>query len=231
MKNYLKIIVLVSVATYVGALFLPPLLYQRLTLPSNPYNALLNTIFAASIASLLVFPLAMLIGFYVAARSLALILPFLMFATAIPHTAIGLMLLPLFSALKIVDTWLAVIIAMMVVSLPLGVGSMASSLSSAAKSLDEFLTVLGVGELRNIWIHLRAVGLGGAVSFLLIWLRAFSELGVFLIVAYRPSTVGVYLFELFQTGGAETAVPFSIIVAAIGMAFSGLLYIISWRGG
>ncbi|MEM0337706.1 MAG: hypothetical protein QXN23_07030 [Candidatus Caldarchaeum sp.] len=231
MKNPLKIIVLAAAIMYIAVLFLPPLLYQRLTLPPDPYTSIVNTALAASIASLLAFPLAVLLGFYVSARGLAVVLPFLMFATAIPHTAIGLMVLPLFLALNIVDTWLAVIITMMIVSLPLGVGSVASGLSATVKALDEFLSVLGVGELRNIWIHMRAMGLGWAVSFMLMWLRAFSELGALLIVSYRPSTVGVYMFELFQTGGAEAAVPYAIIVATLGMVFSGLLYIISWRGG
>ncbi|BAJ50748.1 sulfate ABC transporter permease [Candidatus Caldarchaeum subterraneum] len=231
MKNPLKIIVLAAAIMYVAVLFLPPLLYQRLTLPPDPYTSIVNTALAASIASLLAFPLAVLLGFYVSARGLAVVLPFLMFATAIPHTAIGLMVLPLFLALNIVDTWLAVIITMMIVSLPLGVGSVASGLSATVKALDEFLSVLGVGELRNIWIHMRAMGLGWAVSFMLMWLRAFSELGALLIVSYTPSTVGVYMFELFQTGGAEVAVPYAVIVAALGMVFSGLLYIISWRGG
>jgi ABC-type sulfate transport system permease component len=231
MKNPLKIFVLAAAIMYIAVLFLPPLLYQRLTLPPDPYTSIVNTALAASIASLLAFPLAVLLGFYVSARGLAVVLPFLMFATAIPHTAIGLMVLPLFLALNIVDTWLAVIITMMIVSLPLGVGSVASGLSATVKALDEFLSVLGVGELRNIWIHMRAMGLGWAVSFMLMWLRAFSELGALLIVSYRPSTVGVYMFELFQTGGAEAAVPYAIIVATLGMVFSGLLYIISWRGG
>mgnify|MGYP001773793260 CR=1 FL=1 len=73
--------------------------------------------------------------------------------------------------------------------------------------------------------------MGGAVSFLLMWLRAFSELGALLIVGNRPPTVGVYMFELFQSSGAETSVPYALIVATIGIAFSGLLYIISWRRG
>lgn len=229
MKNLLKISVVVAAAIYVAVLFLPPLLYRRLTLPPDLYTSIINTVLAASIASLLAFPLAVMLGFYVAARGLAIILPFLMFATAIPHTAIGLMVLPLFLALNIVDTWPAVVVTMMIVSLPLGVGSVASGLSGTVKSLDEFLSVLGVGELRNIWIHMRVMGLGWAVSFLLMWLRAFSELGALLIVAYRPSTVGVYMFELFQTGGAEAAVPYAVIVAALGIAFSSLLYLISWR--
>ncbi|MEM0348770.1 MAG: hypothetical protein QXE96_00405 [Candidatus Caldarchaeum sp.] len=231
MKNLLKISAVVAAAIYVAVLFLPPLLYRRLTLPPDLYTSIINTVLAASIASLLAFPLAVMLGFYVAARGLAVILPFLMFATAIPHTAIGLMVLPLFLALNIVDTWPAVVVTMMIVSLPLGVGSVASGLSGTIKSLDEFLSVLGVGELRNIWIHMRVIGLGWAVSFLLMWLRAFSELGALLIVAYRPSTVGVYMFELFQTGGAEVAVPYALIVAALGIAFSSLLYLISWRSG
>jgi len=229
MPHLLKLVALIVTAAFVASFFVPPALYQGLTLPSDILTSLVNTIVSASIASALVFPFAVLLGFYVSRRGLGILLPFMMFTTAIPHTAIGLLLLPLFTALNLVDTSMAVVLTMSAVSLPLGVSTISSGFSTALRSLDEFLTSMGIGESRNILIHLRAAKTVAAISLLLMWLRAFSELGALLIVANRPVTVGVYLFELFNRGGAAFAVPYSLVVALIGLSFSFLLYFASNR--
>jgi ABC-type sulfate transport system permease component len=227
MRYILKLAAVLIAAAYVALFFIPPILYRGLTIATDLYNSLLNTFVLASIASALSFPLAVFLGFYVSRRGAGAVLPFMMFTTAIPHTAIGLLFLPLFTVLNLVDTAPAVVLTMTAVSIPLGVGSFASGFSASLKSLDEFLSSIGVGELRNILINLRAAKTVAAVSFILMWLRSFSELGALLIIANRPVTVGVYLFELFNRGGAALAVPYSIVVALIGLCFSYLLYLIS----
>ncbi len=53
------------------------------------------------------------------------------FSTAVPHTAIGLLLLPLFARLGIVDTFPATVAAMAVVSTPIGIGTLATLFSTS----------------------------------------------------------------------------------------------------
>jgi len=229
MTRGLRLVVVLIAACYLALFFIPSTVYRGLMIAPDLTVSLVNTFALASVSTALAFPLAVFLGFYVSRRGVGPILPFLMFTTAIPHTAIGLLLLPFFTVLGLVDTAQAVVLTMAAVSLPLGVGSLASAFSASAKSLDEFLSALGVGELRNIMLNLRAAKTASVVSFLLMWLRAFSELGALLIVANRPVTVGVYLFELFNRGGAALAVPYGIAVALIGLAFSFLLYHVSMR--
>ncbi|MEM3096072.1 MAG: hypothetical protein QW756_02920 [Nitrososphaerota archaeon] len=216
---------------YVSFLLGSGFLYQGLVLPPDPYTSLINTVLTASAATLFAFPIALILAFYTTKRGLGGMIPFITFSTAIPHTSIGLLLLPLFTRLGMVDTAPAVIISMMVVSLPIGVGSLASVFAVSQKSLDEFLQPLGLNELVILWLHMKAAVLGVVTSVILMWLRSFSELGALLIVANRPVTVGVYLFELFNRGGAAASILYAVLVAAIGLAFSTLLYFVSRRAG
>ncbi|MEM1949670.1 MAG: ABC transporter permease subunit [Nitrososphaerota archaeon] len=225
----LKALALSTAVFYVAFLLGPGFLYQTLTFPPDPYTSLANTVITASAATVAAFPIAVLLAFYAMKRGLKGLMPLITFSTAIPHTAVGLLLLPLFSRLGIVDTAIAVVISMMVVSLPIGVGSLASVFSGGQKSLDEFLQPLGLNDLHIIWLHTRAEVFGVATSIILMWLRCFSELGALLIVANRPATVGVYLFELFNREGAAASVPYALIVAFIGLAFSTLVYFVSKR--
>lgn len=225
----LRFLALAVTMFYVFFLLGPGFLYQGLVLPQDPYTSLINTVLTASAATLVAFPIALLLAFYATKRGLGGIIPFITFSTAIPHTAVGLLLLPLFSRLGMVDTAPAVIISMIVVSLPIGVGSLTSVFAVSQRSLDEFLQPLGLNELDILWLHMKAAILGVVTSVILMWLRSFSELGALLIVANRPVTVGVYLFELFNKEGAAASILYAVFVAAIGLAFSMLLYFISRR--
>lgn len=215
------------VAVYVAVLFSGVFLYERLLLPPDPVTSLVNTVFAASVSTAIVFPVSLFVSFYMVRRGMGGVLPFLTFSTAIPHTAVGLLLLPLISSLGIVDTAPAVIISMIVVSTPIGVGTLSSVFSSMGKSLDEYLQPLGIGELHIVLLHVRGALAGVFTAAILIWLRGFSELGALLIVANRPVTVGIYLFELFNRGGAALSVLYAVVVALIGLSFSVLLHLLS----
>ncbi|MCS6769316.1 MAG: hypothetical protein NZ570_02630 [Candidatus Caldarchaeum sp.] len=229
MRRLLKASVLFIAALYVSVIIAPSFLYQGLLPPPDPYTPLLNTVFFSTVAALIVFPAALLLAFFISKRGVGGVIPLLTFSAAIPHTAIGLLLLPLFTRLGIVDTAPAIIISMMVVSLPVGVGALIATFTSAQRSLDEFLQPLGLNDLQIIWFHVKSSAVGVAAAVILMWLRNFSELGAFLIVANRPATVGIYLFELFNKGGAAASILYSIVLALIGIVFSAGLYLISRR--
>lgn len=227
--KFVRAFVFLVVAAYLSLFLMPLILYQDLRLPPDPYTSLINTVLSASIATALGFPLAVFLAFYAIKRGLGGVLPLVTFTTAVPHTAVGLLLLPIFSRLGLVDTVFAVVFSMLFVSLPIGVGSMASIFSSAEKSLDEFLRPLGLNDMQIIWLHVRGAVIGTVTSAALMWLRCFSELGAFLIVANRPLTVGVYLLELFNRGGASLSIIYAVVVGLIGLIFSVVLYLLSRR--
>ncbi|MEM2973475.1 MAG: ABC transporter permease subunit [Candidatus Caldarchaeum sp.] len=225
--SVLKTAVVIAAFSYPLLLLTPGFLYPGLYLAPDPVTPLVNTVVFSSFATVLAFPAALILAFYASKRGLAWITPLLTFSTAIPHTALGLLLLPLFTRLGFIDTAPAIIISMIVVSLPIGIGVLTSTFSSAQRSLDDFLQPLGLSDPQIIWMHLRAIPSGIVVSSLLMWLRNFSELGVFLIVANRPQTVGIYLFSIFNQGGAAASILYAILFGLIGLAFSFLLYLVS----
>ncbi|MDW8063278.1 MAG: hypothetical protein RMI43_03825 [Candidatus Caldarchaeum sp.] len=227
----LRYVVLSLAVFYFLVLTVPGFLYPGLSFPADFFTPLFNTMAYSTAATLAGLPVALLLAFYASRREIGGIIPVLTFSTAIPHTAIGLLLLPLFTRFGIVDTAPAIIVAMIIVSLPIGTGSLISAFASTQKSLDEFLQPLGLNDLQIIGLHVRASSLGVVASVILMWLRCFSELGAFLIVANRPLTVGVYLFELFNRGGAAAAVLFSLVLAVTGLLFSTVLYVISRKAG
>ncbi len=226
---FLKIAVLSLAVFYVFLLLVPGFLYVRPAPPPDPFTSIFNTFLMASAATAVALPTALLLSFYAVKRGLGAIVPAITFSTAIPHTAVGLLLLPLFARLGLVDTAPAVVISMVVVSLPVGVGTLSSVFSNFNRSLDEFLQPLGIGDLQIAWLHVKGAVRAVIISAILVWLRCFSELGALLIVANRPVTVGIYVFELFSSGGAAASIPYAMLVALIGFIFSTVLYIISRR--
>lgn len=225
----MKVIVVLAAISYVSFLLLPAFLYQVLRLPDEVWTPLLNSVLYSTVATFIVLPVAMLLAFYISRRSMGGIMPLLTFSTAIPHTAVGLLLLPLFTRAGIVDTAPAVVVSMVVVSLPIGIGTLVATFTSTQRSLDEVLQPLGLDDFQILWFHVRTSAMGVLTSFLLTWLRSFSELGAFLIVANRPTTVGIHLLELFHKGGAAASVPYAVLLGFIGLLFSTTLFLISRR--
>jgi ABC-type sulfate transport system permease component len=221
----IRLLPLLIAAGYALIIVVPPLFYDVDGIPPEAYQALVYTALASTISTSSTLPPAILLSFYGVRRKLGIIIPITTFSTAIPHTALGLLLLPLYSSIGLVDTSLAIITSMMIVCLPIGVGAMTSMFSASNKALDEFLQPLGVGDLRIIRLYMACAARPVITAAILMWLRGFSELGVFLIVAQRPPTVGVYLYEVFLKAGASSAVPLALLLALTGFIFSTSLYL------
>jgi len=227
MERFVKVLFVAAGLFYFGVLMVPPLIIHSFHPPSGFESALATTATASTIATVFSLPAAMLFTFYGLRRGVAAVLPAVTFSTAVPHTAIGLLLLPLFARIGIVDTFPAVVAAMVVVSTPIGVGTLATLFSQHNKNLDEFLQTLSLNDLSIIWLYLRSAPTTIASTVLLMWLRSFSELGAFLIVAVRPATVGVYLYETFLRLGSGPAVGVALLVAVLGLVFSTVLFLLA----
>lgn len=213
---------------YILLLVASPLPAARLILRADLLEAILNTAIFSSVASLLVLMPAVVLG-HASARGLSASFIIVSLTTGIPHTAIGTLLLPVIAALGLVDTWLAIVIGMWIVSLPLAAAVMRGSIASMGVEMEEYLRSMGVKGFRLLWIYVKASPRALVTAALLAWLRSFSELGVFLIVATRPISAGIYIFEYFLKYGVAEVAGASLILAAIGASFIVLLNVVERR--
>jgi hypothetical protein len=149
MSGAVKFLVLFTALLYFGVLVIPPIATQPPTLPPGFETALATTAAASTISTAISLPAALLFAFYGLRRGLAPVMPAVTFSTAVPHTAVGLLLLPLFARLGVVDTFPAVVAAMSVVSTPIGVGTLSTLFSNRNKGLDEFLQTLSLKRPRD----------------------------------------------------------------------------------
>lgn len=230
MDRILLIAVIVSVA-YFLLLSLPAVVMFGAAPSSSFFRIVASTATYATASSLIVLPVSFIVGFALAFRpSGSYMTPLILFSTAIPHTAIGILLAPIVFSLKITDTATSIVLGMFVVSLPIGVGVMRASFAAQGVELEEFLRSMGVRGMRLQWFYLRASPTSVLLAALLSWFRAFSELGVFLIVAQRPQTVGVYIFEEFLRSGPTAVVSASLVLLAVAMMLT-LVTLVLERAG
>ncbi len=231
MDRVLLLAAVVSVA-YFLLLSLPAVIVFGATPSPSFFWVVASTAMYATVSSLIVLPVSFILGFALAFRpSGSYITPLILFSTAIPHTAIGVLLAPTVFSLKITDTGAAIVLGMFVVSLPIGVGVMRASFAAQGVELEEFLRSMGVRGMRLQWFYLKASPTSVILAALLSWFRAFSELGVFLIVAQRPQTVGIYIFEEFLKSGPTAVVSASLVLLAVAIILTLVTVVLERAGG
>lgn len=230
MDRILLLAVVASVA-YFLLLSLPAVIVFGAEPSPSFFSIVASTATYATVSSLLVLPVSLILGYSLAFRpSGSYITPLILSSTAIPHTAIGVLLAPTVFSLKITDTVASIILGMFVVSLPIGVGVMRASFAAQGVELEEFLRSMGVRGVRLHWFYLRASPTSVFLAALLSWFRAFSELGVFLIVAQRPQTVGIYIFEEFLRSGPTSVVSASLVLLAFAVMLTFVTLVLERAG-
>lgn len=212
---------LIISSTYFVLLSLPALLFYMPTLSPKFLETLTSTALHATISTVFVIPVSIVIGYvFTLRREGRYLTPLILSTTAIPHTALGVLLSPMVFSLNLTDTSIAIILGMFVVSTPIGVGVMRASFAALGVELEEFLRGMGVRGFRLQWFYLRASPISLLLAALLSWFRSFSELGVFLIVAQRPQTVGIYIFEEFLKSGPSAVVSASLVLLVFALALT-----------
>jgi len=176
-----------------------------------------STALHSTLSTLLVVPTSLILGYAFTFRKVGKFFTPLVLATiAVPHTAIGVLLSPIIFNLNLTDTSAAILIGMFIVSCPVGVGVMRASFAAQGVELEQYLRSMGVKGFRLQWFYVKESPISILLAALLSWFRAFSELGVLLIVAQRPQTVGIYVFEEFLKTGPAAVISASLIL--LGMA-------------
>lgn len=218
-----QILMLFVIFSYATILIISPIILVKPSFQREALDSIFNSALFSSIATLVCLPIASLLAYFTLSSRNYVFFPLVTFSTAIPHTAIGALLLPLFKELGIIDTGIAIIIAMLIVSLPLATATLRTAYSSLGEGLEVFLKPLGIGKFGIFMMYLRGASKALIIASMIAWLRAFSELGAFLLIAFRPLTAGIYVYETFLAYGIAPVIGASLLMAILAILFSYIL--------
>jgi len=146
----------------------------------------------------------------------------------LPHTVAGIALLSLFgpraligSALAnigvyFVDTLLGIVLAQFFVSAPLLIKSALASFRSIDISLVKVARSLGGSQIRvfldiELPLAMRGIGAGTVMC----WMRAVSEFGAVIILAYYPMTAPILIYVRFTTQGLSASRPIAALMLIV----------------
>ncbi len=130
---------------------------------------------------------------------------------AVPHTVAGIALLFVFGrkgvvgslfynrwGIKMTGSGIAIVIAMMFVSLPYLVDSARDGFKNVDYEFEKASSILGASPFytfKAIYLPLSSKSI--ETGFLLTWARAISEFGAVVILAYYPMTAPVKIYDAF----------------------------------
>jgi len=200
------------------------------------------TVLMALLATTLVLPPAIAIGWLLARRTFrgkTLVETIVSLPLVLPPVASGLMLLWLFgrrsplgraldaAGIEVVFTWKAVVIAMMVISFPLVARSVRAGIEQVDRRFEQIAATLGAGPfriLRTITLPLASRGIiAGAI---LGFSRALGEFGATIMIAGaipgRTQTLAVGIYTLVETGREDAA--WGLLLVSATLAF-GAIYL------
>ncbi len=197
-------------------------------------SALATSLFTATISAAVITVLGTPLAYLLARRrgvigrvllalvALPLALPTLMSGILLlyvvgPFTILG----ELFDG-KLTDTRSGIILAQIFVAAPFLIIAARAAFAAVDPALEDVAATLGFGRLaRFARVAVPAALPGIAAGILLTWLRAFSEFGATVILAYHPFSLPVFTFVQFdETGLPGTMLP---IAAALLAALTVML--------
>lgn len=198
------------------------------------------TVLMASIATLLVLPPAIAIGWVLARKQFVgktLLETIVSLPLVLPPVASGLLLLWLFgmrspvgqaldaAGIEIIFTWKAVVIAMMVISFPLVARSVRAGIEQVDRRYEDLAATLGATPLRILrTITLPLAARGIAAGAVLGFSRALGEFGATIMIAGaipgRTRTLAVGIYTLVEVG-RESDAWILVLISAI-LAFGAI---------
>jgi molybdate transport system permease protein len=200
------------------------------------------TVLMALLATALVLPPAIAIGWLLARRNFpgkTLLETIVSLPLVLPPVASGLVLLWLFGrrspvgqaldaiGIDVIFTWKAVVIAMAVISFPLVARSERAGIEQVDRRNEQLAATLGAGPwriLRTITLPLASGGI--AAGAVLGFSRALGEFGATIMVAGaipgRTRTIAVGIYTLVETGREDAA---WILVAIAAVLAFGAIYL------
>lgn len=206
-------------------------------MPTGELSILLFTLGVAAVATLLILPPGIALGFVLARRRFfgkTLVETLVALPLVLPPVATGFVLLRLFGrrgtlgswleriGLDVVFTWRGVVVAMAVMALPLLVRGARVAFEGVNPQLEEAARSIGASERRvffRVSLPLAARGIVGGA--LLAFARAVGEFGATILVAGnlpgRTTTISTAIFQAVETGDEARA--FRLLTGAVVLAF------------
>lgn len=200
------------------------------------------TVLMALVATVLVLPPAIAVGWVLARRNFpgkTLLETVVSLPLVLPPVASGLLLLWFFgqrspvgraldsAGIEIIFTWKAVVIAMMVISFPLVARSVRAGIEQVDRRYEQIAATLGAGPfriLRTITLPLASRGI--AAGAVLGFSRALGEFGATIMIAGaipgQTRTIAVGIYTLVETGREEAA--WILVLISAVLAF-GAIYL------
>ncbi len=203
------------------------------------------TVSVALASTLLILPFGLVVSWVLARKewpSKNLIETLVLLPLVMPPVATGLILLKIFSrrspvggwlyerGIEIVFDWKGVLIAMAVMSFPLFVRSVRTSLSEVNPRLEQIAATLGASGLRIFFAVTIPLAWRGIVAgSLLAFSRALGEFGATILVAGnipgRTQTLSLAIFNFVQLGRDEQA--YTLLFITVALAFAAV-WISEW---
>lgn len=200
------------------------------------------SIATAALAMLLALPIALAIGWLLARtrfRGQAVVETLVSLPLVLPPVAIGLLLLQLLgrsrplgrlldgAGIEVVFTWKAVVLAMIVMSLPLMVMTIRAGFEQVDQRFERMAATLGAGAVRIFaTITLPLARRSVIAAALLGFARALGEFGATIVVAGgipgQTQTLAVAIFNLSEAGRESDANLLMLISIAIAFAVLSL---------
>lgn len=200
------------------------------------------TVLMASLATVLVLPPAIAVGWLLARRRFVgktLLETVVSLPLVLPPVATGLLLLWLFgrrspvgqaldaAGIEIIFTWKAVVIAMMVISFPLVVRSVRAGIEQVDRRYEDLAATLGATPLRILrTVTLPLAARGIAAGAVLGFSRALGEFGATIMIAGaipgQTRTLAVGIYTLVEIGREEDA--WVLLAISAALAF-GAIYL------
>lgn len=195
-------------------------------------SALRISFVTAFISTAVIFLFGVPLGFFMARvefKSKPIIDALIDLPILVPQTAVGIALLvflgpktPLgefFShrfGINFSGSYLGIISCQVFVSMPFLARSAINAFKGVDVKLENVSRSLGAGPMRTFFkvsfpLAMPAVFDGCILSFC----RALSEAGSLMVVAYRPSTIPVYLYDVFVQYGTKESIPVCIVFLII----------------
>ena len=209
------------------------------------------SIATAALAMLLALPIALAIGWLLARtafRGKAVVETLVSLPLVLPPVAIGLLLLQLLgrnrplgrlldgAGIEVVFTWKAVVLAMVVMSLPLMVMTIRAGFDHVDQRFERMAATLGAGAVRVFaTITLPLARRSVMAAALLGFARALGEFGATIVVAGgipgQTQTLAVAIFNLSEAGRESDASLLMLVSIAIAFGVLSLANATLRKGG
>ncbi len=213
--------------------------------PSGMYDALITSIVAATLATLLGLLFSLPLGYLLARRDFpgkSLVESIVDVPIVIPHTVAGIILLLVFGTSGILGAPLeqiglrfyyalpGIVIAMLFVSIPFLINQVKEGVAKVDERYELVAMSLGASRTRAFFSvvlpQIRGNVVSGSINA---WARAMSEFGAVIMIAFYPMIAPTYIYFLFANYGLKAALPATSFLLAVTLAIFVVLRIISGR--